>query len=85
MTDDQRMARIRARQAEHNAAVESVTWFTSSQLAARWNIGQTTVLMIPRSALPYRTFGMGKRPRRRYSPDAVAAFEQSDARYSQVG
>lgn len=77
-----RLDRIRARQQEHNDALESTQWFTSAQLAARWNVGQTTVLMIPRDALPYRTFGLGKRPRRRYSPAAVEAFEQSDARYS---
>lgn len=85
MTGDResRLERIRERQREHHEAIESATWFTSSQLAARWNVGQTTVLMIPREALPYRTFGLGKRPRRRYSPAAVHAFEQSDSRYSQ--
>ena len=81
----ERLARIRDRQAEHNAAMESAQWFTSAQLAARWNVGQTTVLMIPKETLPYRTFGLGKRPRRRYAPAAVLAFEASDTRYVKAG
>lgn len=82
MTDTERLNRIRERQAEHNAQVEAGTWFTTAQLAARWHVSVTTVLMIPTSALPYRPFGVGKRPRRRYSPAAVSAFEQDDQRYS---
>jgi hypothetical protein len=70
-----RLQRIRERQAAHNERIEAEQWFTSSQLAARWNVGQTTVLMLPRERLPYTQFGLGKRPRRRYSPAAVAAFE----------
>jgi hypothetical protein len=79
---EERMARIRARATAHDEAIESVKWPTAAQLAARWNVSLTTVYEIPRERLPYKEFGGGKKPRRRYYPAGVAAFEADDSRYS---
>ncbi len=76
-----RIERIRARAAAHHEEIESVAWPTAAQLAARWGVGVSTVYEIPRERLPYKAFGTGRRPRRRYRPDGVAAFEADDARY----
>lgn len=80
MTDsrDERIARIRARAKEHGEALESATWFTSAELAKRWGVSATTVYMIPVTELPFKRFGKGKHPIRRYSPAAVLAFESAD-------
>jgi hypothetical protein len=76
---DDRMARIRVRAAAHDESIESGRWPTAAQLAARWNLSVTAVYEIPRELLPFKAFGRGPRPRRRYHPDGVAAFEANDA------
>jgi hypothetical protein len=78
----ERMARIRARATAHDEAIESVKWPTAAQLAARWNVSLTTVYEIPRERLPYKEFGGGQKPRRRYRPTDVAAFEADDTAYT---
>lgn len=72
-----RMATIRARAREHQESIESRRWFTPQQLAAMWNLAASTIRDIPRAELPYKEFGNGAKKRRRYHPDAVAAFEAS--------
>lgn len=75
----EQLARIKARAKAHGEALESATWFTSSELAARWGVSVTTIYVIPVAELPYKRFGKGKRPIRRYSPADVLAFEASDS------
>lgn len=71
-----RLTTIRARAREHQQELESQRWYTPQQLAARWAVAESTIREIPATELPYREFGKGKvRKRRRYSPDAVAAYE----------
>lgn len=70
------LAQIRARAAAHQEALDP-TWLTPQLLAARWGVSVTTVRDIPRAELPYKEFGRGlKLRRRRYSPQAVAAYER---------
>jgi hypothetical protein len=73
---------IRARAAAHDEEIESVRWPTAAQLAAKWNVSVAMIYAIPRDRLPYKAFGTGPRPRRRYRPADVAAFEATDASYA---
>lgn len=71
-----RIARIRARRQQHEEELLSVHWLTPAVLADRWGISETTVREIPAAQLPYKEFGAGEKlKRRRYPPDAVAAYE----------
>ena len=73
MTD---LAELRARARRHEEEILSLHWFTSADLAARWQVSRSTVLAIPRDELPYKAFGAGKKlQRRRYREDAVLAYE----------
>ena len=76
MPDD--LTTIRARAAEAQREHEArTTWFTTSELAARWNLGYSTVRDIPSDELPYLEFGSGiKNRRRRYAPADVATYEK---------
>lgn len=55
-------------------------WYTAAELAARWNVSVDTVYRVPRDVLPYIEFGAGARAYRRYSPGAVAAYEEKGGR-----
>lgn len=71
------LAEIRARAKAHEAELAArTTWFKVKDLAARWGVSPTTVRSIPHDELPYKAFGRGlKHQNRRYSPEAVAAYE----------
>jgi hypothetical protein len=61
---------------EHEAQLRAGAWFTARQLAERWQVTVSTVYGLPRTDLPYVQLGTGQRRlHRRYSPEAVAAFE----------
>jgi hypothetical protein len=61
---------------EHEAQLQATAWYTPQALAARWACDVSTVYRLSPSDLPYITLGRGRvRARRRYSPEAVAAFE----------
>jgi hypothetical protein len=77
------LTEIRARAAAHDEDLESVRWPTATELAARWSVSVSTVYAIPREHLPFKAFGRGPRPRRRYRPADVAAFEAMDGGYGQ--
>jgi hypothetical protein len=81
MTDSATLAEIRARAAEHDDDVQSVTWYTVADLAARWKLSQTTVRLIPKEELHYKEFGAGKsHRRRRYRREWVEAYEAQSGR-----
>ena len=70
------LAELRARARRHEEEILSLHWFTSADLAARWQVSRSTVLAIPRDELPYKAFGAGKKlHRRRYREDWVTAYE----------
>ncbi len=71
-----RIETIRARARAHEEDLEALRWLRPQQLADRWGLAVTTIYSIPRDELPYKQMGKGKKfPRRRYHPDAVAAYE----------
>lgn len=59
------------------STLPGTSWFTPASLAKRWNVSSKTVRKIPRERLPYREFGVGEHPRRRYKPEWVYAYENS--------
>lgn len=71
---------IRERARAHQAEIDlSVVYLTIQKLAVRWDVAESTVRDIPRSLLPYKEFGRGRKlKRRRFHPDDVLAFEASD-------
>ncbi len=80
-TGRDRMAELRAKAAAHNEEIDSVRWFTPSELAARWRIALSTVHGIPLTELRYKEFGQGEHlKRRRYRSDWVAAYEDATGR-----
>lgn len=67
---------LREDAARRNLALDPAASFTVKQLAARWQLGESTVRDIPRDDLPYMEFGHGlKFRRRRYPRAAVLAYE----------
>lgn len=78
MTNPPTLETIRARAKEHEREMEAVRWLTPQQLGTRWGVSVGTVYAIPRDELPYMTPGRGRKfARRRYHPDAIAAYEAS--------
>lgn len=76
---------IRARAAQHNDEIESAKWYTVAELAARWQVSETTVRLIPRDQLDYKEFGAGQKlKRRRYRSDWVEAYENESDRTAQT-
>jgi hypothetical protein len=81
VTDSATLAEIRAKAAQHDDEIQSVQWFTVADLAARWQLSQTTVRLIPRDELQYKEFGTGKsHRRRRYRAEWVEAYENASGR-----
>lgn len=83
MADEKRLPRrldtIRDRAQEHEDELESRRWWTPQKLADRWDVAVSTVTAIPFEQLRYKEFGSGKKlKRRRYKPEWVQAFEDSD-------
>lgn len=70
-----RLARIRERAAKHAEEFAARQWLMVDDLAARWHMSKRAVRKIPRERLPYLNVGSGARELRRYSPEAVAAYE----------
>ena len=59
--------------------VADVTWLSVQDLAARWNVDEETVRLIPRERLPYLAFGTrmdGRYLRRRFHPRDVEQYEE---------
>lgn len=69
------IAAIRADAEKHARQLDAVLWLTVRDLGARWGVSATVVREIPKGALPYLALG-GSRVRR-YHPDDVAAYEDS--------
>lgn len=65
---------LRRQAAEQDAQIAARGWLTTSDLAARWNVGARQVRAIPRTALPYLLFGERTR---RYRPEDVDAYENT--------
>ena len=71
-----RIAKIRAEAAKHQAELEAMRWLTVDKLARRWGVAPKTVRKIPRESLPYMTVGGGEaREHRRYNPADVETYE----------
>lgn len=74
------LTELRMKAQAHQDEIDRQAWFTPQQLAARWAVSVSTVKAIPFDLLPYKQHGRGiKHRRRRYAPEAVAAYE-SDAK-----
>jgi hypothetical protein len=76
MTAD--LAVIRQRAREHQEEIDLAVRFLSPKaLAERWDVSVTAVLSIPSDELPFTVINAGKvKHHRRYSPDAVLAYER---------
>jgi hypothetical protein len=72
-------AALVARAKAHQDELDRDTRFLDVQmLAARWGVSPSTVRAVPSTLLPYVNVGTGlQRERRRYHPEAVAAYEAS--------
>lgn len=76
----ERLAEIRARAKAHEEEIDSAKWYTVSDLAARWQLSETTVRAIPLSELRFKEFGSGaEKKRRRYKGEWVDMYENSKA------
>lgn len=73
------VSEIRERAKLHEEELDSLKWFTVSQLAARWRLSESTVREIPASELRFKEFGNGQKRRRRYKPSWVEAYENAAA------
>jgi hypothetical protein len=81
VNDSATLAEIRARAAQHDDEIQSETWYTVADLAARWKLSQTTVRLIPKDELQYKEFGSGRtHRRRRYKAEWVLAYENVSGR-----